>query len=460
MDVADYKRDVVVIGAGVAGTAAAWRLARSGRSVTLVDARPVDTAGPRWVNGVPPWVFDFVGLAPSSGAERYGTDEDAFTVFRPSGIRAFSVSPAPVWNVDMRLLTARLHGLALAAGVEFLAPAKVRGVTCLGDRLTGVELTTEQGPLKIEAALFVDASGMGATLRRRHPVLSIDCPKVPRRHICSAAQYVFEIKCLDGAKRHLDAVNGRSGETLSRVGVSGGWSVGNLACDLEEKTVDLLTGAIAMPEYADGPAIMDRLLATSPWIGNRIFGGHGAIPLRRPYDRLAAPGLALLGDAACQVFSMHGSGIAMGLVGAKILSDVVESSDDPGDLRSLWHYQALFHRDWGGLLAAYDLLRRAVQALPVMDVETMLEMGVIDSNGFRAGLEQRLPSPSATSVLGLGRGLLKRPRLATRLRSLAKIPLVMNHYRRYPQAPDEARLARWSARAASYFNDLADVRQP
>ncbi len=221
-----------------------------------------------------------------------------------------------------------------------------------------------------------------------------------------------------------------------------------------------LTGAIATTAYADGPSIMDRMLAASPWIGDRIFGGHGAIPLRRPYDRLVAPGLALLGDAACQVFSMHGSGIAMGLVGARLLADAVGSNDDPGDLRALWHYQARFHRNWGGLLAAYDLLRRAVQVLPVTDVEAMLEMGVIESSGFRAGLEQRLPTLSPSAVIGFGRGVLKRPRLVARLGSMAAIPLVVNHYRRYPEAPDLKRLARWSRRAAGFFNETADVRQP
>ena len=150
----------------------------------------------------------------------------------------------------------------------------------------------------------------------------------------------------------------------------------------------------------------------------------------------------------------------MGLVAARLLADAVGSSDDPGDLRVLWHYQARFHRNWGGLLAAYDLLRRAVQALPVKDVEAMLEMGVIDSSGFRAGLEQRLPKPTPSAVIGLGRGLLKRPRLVAKLGSMAAIPLVMNHYRRYPDAPDPIRLARWSSRAAGYFNETADVRQP
>ncbi len=239
MDVASRTHDVIIVGAGIAGAAVAWRLALAGRRVTLIDARPPDEAGPRWVNGVPPWVFEFVGLAPSSGSERFGEDTDAFTVLRPSGARVFSLDPSPVWNVDMRRLTARIHGVARAAGVEFLAPAKVRGVRCVGERLTAVEVTTESGSLTLTAALFVDASGMGGALRRRHPILSRDCPKVPRDHICSAAQYVFQISDLDGARAHLEQLGGRSGETLSRVGVSGGWSVGNLACDLKRRTVDL-----------------------------------------------------------------------------------------------------------------------------------------------------------------------------------------------------------------------------
>ena len=45
-------------GAGVAGAAAAGMLAEAGFRVALFDARQLDRAGPRWVNGVPAWLFD------------------------------------------------------------------------------------------------------------------------------------------------------------------------------------------------------------------------------------------------------------------------------------------------------------------------------------------------------------------------------------------------------------------
>ena len=459
MGVADRRADVVVVGAGAAGAMAAWGFASAGYGVILVDARPLVEAGARWVNGVPPWIFDHVELDRPEGEERCCGPEARFTVVRPSGERVFSLAPSPVWSVDMRRLTARIQGLAIAAGVEAMAPAAVRDVRCVGGRLSAVVVATQAGPCTVAADLFVDASGMGGALRRRHPLLARDCPKVARTHICSAAQYVCRIMDLDAARRHLDRFDARPGETLSRVGVSGGWSVANLACDLERETVDLLTGAIATSAYAGGSALIGRMRAASPWIGPEVFGGRGAIPLRRPYDRLVAPGLALLGDAACQVFSMHGSGVGMGLLAARLLTDAVGVDGDPGALTVLWRYQARFHRRWGGLLAAYDIARRATQALAVTDVEAMLDVGIIDSNGFKAGLEQRLPAVTSLPILNLGLGMIKKPRLFVRLRSTAKIPSILRHYRRYPDRPDDRRLASWSARAARHFGEAADVGQ-
>ena len=69
--------------------------------------------------------------------------------------------------------------------------------------------------------------------------------------------------------------------------------------------------------------MLDGARADEPWLGESISGGSGVIPLRRPYARFTAPGLALVGDAACQVFPAHGSGIGMGLIAGRMLADAV-----------------------------------------------------------------------------------------------------------------------------------------
>jgi len=121
--------------------------------------------------------------------------------------------------------------------------------------------------------------------------------------VCTAAQAVHALADAEGARRFLAAHNIEPGQTYCRMGVAGGYSIENVAVDLDHGQVDLLTGSIADGRDRDGPTILADLVHANPWIGRPLFGGSGAVPLRRPYDRLAVPGLALLGNAACQVFS-------------------------------------------------------------------------------------------------------------------------------------------------------------
>ena len=55
--------DVVVVGAGTAGAAAAAFCAERGLKTICVERAPLDRAGAAWVNGVPAWAFSRAGLA-------------------------------------------------------------------------------------------------------------------------------------------------------------------------------------------------------------------------------------------------------------------------------------------------------------------------------------------------------------------------------------------------------------
>lgn len=446
--------DVVVMGAGTAGAAAARCLAQAGRSVALLDARPFDGAGARWVNGVPPWMFDAAGVPRPTPPERRG--EGAFIMRGAGGAGELRLDPSPVWPVDMRRLVTRLQSDARAAGATLLAPVRLLEVDFERGRPRALRVQGPAGALELRADLFVDASGMGGALRRRVPRLARDCPPVPRAHVCSAAQMVCAVADPDAAHAWLRAEGVAEGDTLCRAGVAGGYSISNLT--LEGDEVEILTGAIADPSLPSGPELVDRARAQHAWIGARRFGGAGAIPLRRPYDRLTAPGVALLGNAACQVFSAHGSGIGVGLVAARLLADAVTGAADPGDGAILWRYQATFQRRVGALLAAYDLFRRASQALAGEDVQRLIEAGLLSEPNYRAGLEQRLPVPDARDLVQTLRGTARAPRLAARLApTFARLPLAVALYRAHPETPDPRALARWSRRVARLFGDRPDV---
>ena len=182
------------------------------------------------------------------------------------------------------------------------------------------------------------------------------------------------------------------------------------------------------------------------WIGEPIFGGAGLIPLRRPYSRFTAPGVALVGDSACHMFPAHGSGIGISLVAGTMLAEAATSGDDCGSADSLWAYQSAFLREHGGTLAAYDLIRRMGSRLGSEGVAAMFDAGLIRAESTRAGLEQRWWTPPPAQLAALAPRLLGRPLLAAKvLPTLSRTALAHRVYAGYPDRADESALRRWDS---------------
>ncbi|MEI8256151.1 MAG: hypothetical protein WCJ30_10820, partial [Deltaproteobacteria bacterium] len=248
----------------------------------------------------------------------------------------------------------------------------------------------------------------------------------------------------------------KSGEVLAKTGVAGGFSILNVRVDLHDGHVGVLTGSVQdSPGRPSGTKLLEEFVRAQPWLGSRRFGGAAAIPLRRPYARLGAPGLALLGDAGCMNFSAHGSGIAVGLRAARMLSDAVSAhSLDPGSERATWSYASRWHQDSGGLLLAYDVVRRVTQQMSRDDLEQLMSSGLLSSASARAALAQQVPPLGALDVISAVRAAIRNPRLAARMaRGASSVPGCLAHGKRYPVDPDLRALAEYERRGAELAAD-------
>ncbi|MBK6856734.1 MAG: hypothetical protein IPG97_09370 [Microthrixaceae bacterium] len=176
--------------------------------------------------------------------------------------------------------------------------------------------------------------------------------------LCSAADVHLSIEDPMAPGGFWNPTGARPGQTVTAVGVNGGFSTVAVTVTEELDHARVLVGCLATGRYGTGPKMLSELRARQPWLGYQRSGGFGVIPLRRPYPRFTAPGLALVGDAACQVFPAHGSGIGIGLIAGTMLADAVADAADPGDERTLWRYQAGFQHEFGGVLLASDIFRR------------------------------------------------------------------------------------------------------
>jgi flavin-dependent dehydrogenase len=433
--------DVAIVGAGTAGAAAAGFLAERGLRVVCVDRNPLDRAGAFWVNGVPANAFERAGLPlPASPEHRGGND--GFHLVAGHGPHRLFINDHGVLEVDMRHLVARLHSRARDLGVTFVPRVGVRGVR-------HGQLITDKGAFS--ATWFIDASGLtGARL--------LDQPTVPPVHICTAAQEVRQVLDMRAARDYFARHDTPVGQVLCFAGIAGGYSILNVR--LSGDHVSILTGSIPAagnPAHPSGKAILHAFATSQPWIGDTLFGGARAIPVRRPRDVLARGPIALLGDAACQVFPAHGSGIGPGLVAARVLADTL--ADIAAHRRAstdLHAYAVAWQRRHGGLLAAYDLFRRFSQTLTPDDLARMIERGLMDPELARAGMAQLLPRLPVRALPAKLWALARCPRLSARLARIgARMLAVRALYARYPHDPGQ--LPRWSRAVARLFRDPPDI---
>lgn len=437
--------DVTVIGAGTAGTYAAWQLAEAGWSVLLLDRRPPHTGGARWLNAIVPEHFDRAGLPRPAGDELHAAGGPVH-MFSPSGTHSVDIAHSPTWEIDMRELAARLWEGAEAAGVETMW--EVHDIEFSFDSQTHrpLALTARHNGEQISVAsrLFVDASGRAAVLRRSSPVLAAACPPPGETDMCSAHQWVYKIADKQGAATFLKEHDAEPGDVVLRLSETSGYGVRSISTSKNLDEVGVLTGTLATGATSSAREMLQQTLTENPWIGEEIYGGGGLIPIRRTYSRLGSAGAALVGDAAGQLATVHGSGVGFGLIAGRLLADATRGMSDPGSEAATWKYQAAFLREFGGAIAANDAIRRMSITLGVDGVEQLYAHGLLTADAAEPALRQEFAVPSLSETLHQAVTLAKNPGLALKTAPwLIRSGLSPVVYRFYPKKPSKRALSLW-----------------
>lgn len=367
--------DVVVIGAGTAGAASALFLASRGLRVRMIDARPREKVGARWVNGVERTLYERVDL-PSPPDNVVFHKGGRFIVSDPDGNHRQVVDSPATDETDMRVLNRWLIELAEDAGVELRFEERARiGPSVRGRR----EVVTNKGTLLPQLAL--DSAGLSG----RPSSANLDPIDV-----CSAYQSVYHLADISAAQDWIGARALKSGDIFSRAGVEGGYSILNVSVNLDTRRVAVLTGALHQQGRRSGARIARDFVEGTPWVGNRVFGGGGLIPLRPGDPVLVDDQLVRVGDAAGQVFPQHGSGVAQGILAASMAANAISAAIQRGDTsaRGLWQYQVEWYRTRGAVNAQYHPLRYFSSGLSRADMARLFAAGGIHSSAVARALAQ------------------------------------------------------------------------
>ncbi len=317
--------EVLVVGAGPAGAAAATWSARAGREVLLIDAQdfPRDkTCGD--------------GLTPRAIAQLQLLGMDAWLADRPRnhGIRMMGFgarhelqwngpnlpsfgSAAPRWELDDAI-----RSVAVDAGAHFLGSTKAIGAERANDgRVTAVNVAGAHGLERIECTHLIVAdgvrSGLGRSLGRiwhRNTVYGIAARAYIQSGLHEDPWITSHLELRDEEQRALPGYGWIFPLGDGRVNIG----VGSLATDHRNSNVNLHR---LLHDYAS----MQR----KPWQlqGELSSLASAMLPMGGAVSSVAGSNWMLIGDAAACVNPLNGEGIDYGLETGRHAAMLLGESD-------------------------------------------------------------------------------------------------------------------------------------
>jgi geranylgeranyl reductase family protein len=331
------QTDVLVVGAGPAGSAAAAWAARAGADVVLADAAvfPRDkTCGD--------------GLTPRAIAElqRLGLEDwlRAHTVNR--GLRAHgfgqtlllpwpgpgeSGTGLPAWGsaVARTELDDHLRTTAIKAGAVAVDGARAVDVRLEGDRVAAVVFRTAAGTVEIACRRLVVADGVRSPLGK---LLGREWHRDTVYGVAGRSYVASEMSDDPWISSHLE-LRGEDGDILSGYG----WIF-----PLGTGEVNLGVGTLATAKRPANVAIKPLMAhyAEQRRADFRLSGDLRAptsalLPMGGAVSHVAGRNWALIGDAAACVNPLNGEGIDYGLETGRLVAEVLAEQPD-ADLGTTW----------------------------------------------------------------------------------------------------------------------------
>jgi len=425
----------VVVGAGTAGSYAAYLLAKAGYRVALLESKRGEQLGVKVCgDGLGKHHVDRLARRLTPSPSVFSNVIRGVELFGPRGSRL--VIPGEGYVLDRFEWGRWLIREAVNAGAQLMEGVVAKAPILENGAVTGVAAVDSSSgeKLEIRARVVLDASGSAAIIRRQLPREWPVSEPLDSSDVEQAFREIVELE--DEVENHEYIKIYLS----QKVAPGGYWWIFPRSRSVINVGLGVWGVSGANPSRNYYAMIRPRLRVRSV-----VHVGGGFIPTRRPLHSLVAPGFAALGDAAAAVNPIHGGGIGQALLTAEIAADVVAEALSRGDVseRGLWRINVAYMREWGWRQAQLDVLRLALLTFSDEDLEYGLsgkvlseeEIYEIAARGFKLGLGDKLKLMARA---------MARPHIALRLAEAAMAAHKLGEmYRRYPEDPSG--LGRWVA---------------
>lgn len=439
-----HKADVIVVGAGTAGSYFAWQMGKAGFKVLVLEAAdPAELGSHIEIFHMDKIRFDEFHIPHPTGKELLHTEDVGYT-WSPD-LKIGQPVDYTFYVMHMPSFIRRLQGYAAQAGATILGRTRVDGLLHQDGRLVGVTGSRGDGKFEARARIVVDASGLAAAVRTRMPADSgVETWKVPPE------------KCLFVCLELRDDIpegfpRGSNSYLFHKAFWNRSWGEGAILGIGQPNSFDYAWKKHKewREEYFGNPG---RVLRTR----------QGTIPYHRPPFSLVADGFMAIGDAACQNKPFSGEGVTSGFAGAAIAAEVAVEALRKADASRavLWPYNTRYFRGQGAKFASGLAQLPAVAELGRRDVDFLFRRNIIFSSSDFEELNRnyeismglgKLATIGLTLLVGVVTGKFGGTALKRFLSASMRAGKIKTHYLAYPESP--AGFPGWAGTAASLWGE-------
>ena len=441
------RKQVLIVGAGAAGMLAADALSRAGLECLVVERKPWTRWGDKWCVEVDAQsVLSGILPTPAKDAVLH-RGEGGAELYSPSRRVALSVSPFPVYSIRLWKYQKQLLKAVEAAGCSATFDTSLLSFERESSGRVAARIRTGRKESRVVCDLLVLATGNAFELDRLLYAHFALRRKVFESDFVTAVQELWEVDGKGGGSFPVSPA-----AVGYFMGVAGPCSTLSVWLSPDASHAALLAGGVP-GEGSDGPsALLEGLRREFPVFTRLESGGGATIPMRRPVDLLAGPGLALIGNCACQTNPLTGSGLALIGRAAGLLADAaVEYCRGGRRFESLWKYNLAYQQKYGAVQAGAETMMSWLRSTgPSADaVERLMASGAVDGEDMRRNLDCRSALPGAVATVRKIATLAFKGRELKEIAGLSlRMAAAQNFYRHlYPRDADLHAVRKFGLRA-------------
>ena len=443
------KFDLIVVGAGTGGCMAAKTASEAGLKVCLIDRKEKGSIGDKVCgDAIGKHHFDNLGLAYPKGEELQQDmlgvkiySPDLKTVFLVGeGLTGFIINRH---HFGQRLLKDAIDSGAVLFDSTHVSEPIIKNGFVKG-ALAGNLKTGSKTELR--SKVTIDASGFSAVIRSKLP------PEIGIDQTISKEDHVICYREIRELKEDIEEPKFFKMYLNQKVSPGGYYWI----IPEGDTRVNVGLGVSAVENLPNPKSRLYEYVLSSPLFENSMVthGGGGYVPVRKPLDSHVGNGIAVVGDAACQVNPISGGGIGPSMMGGKIAGDVITEALEKGEpnQESLWPINVRYMKTYGAKYASLNVFRIFLQGLTNEDLNYGMRYRLIKEEDLlkaALGEDVHINVTDATQRIFKGLGRLSFLR---RLYNMAKISKrVKKLYREYPDSPKK--MPEWKAKVQESFKE-------